>query len=171
MKSVCAWCHEPLDNGPADGGLISHGICPRCLEFALARRTGIHDFLNTIDAPVLAVDGDVRAVGANDAALRLLGKGIAQVQDRLSGEIVECENAALPGGCGRTDHCTGCQIRSSVIHTRATGEPLLRVPAFQHVVTPTGVKTVRFLISTEEVPGGVVLLRIDEAQEAKDRGG
>jgi hypothetical protein len=171
MKSVCAWCHEPLDDGPAGGGPISHGICRRCLEFALARRTGIRDFLNTMDAPVLAVDGDVRAIGANDAALRLLGREIDQVQDRLGGEIVECENAARPGGGGRTDHCAGCQIRGSVIHTRATGEALLQVPAYQHVMTPSGVKTVRFLISTEETPGGVVLLRIDEAEEAQDIGG
>ncbi len=168
MKKVCAWCQRPLNDEPASGDPVSHGICRRCLEYALSSRIALKDFLDSIDAPVLAVDEEVRAIGANDQALRIVGKDLEQVEDRLGGEVIQCEHAALPGGCGRTVHCTGCQIRGSVIHTRATGEPLLQVPAYQHVMTPAGVKTYEYRISTEEMADGVVLLRIDEAREIPD---
>ena len=166
MKSVCAWCQRPLNDAPEDGTPISHGICERCIEYVEMDRTAIGTFLNTIDTPVLAVDGEGRAISANRLALIALKKEHSEIADKLGGEVIECAYSYLPDRCGKTIHCTGCQIRGSVNHTRATGEPLTRVKAYQHIMTPTGVKTFNYLISTEKLGESTVLLRIDEAKEA-----
>jgi hypothetical protein len=165
MKSVCAWCDRPLNDEPEGATPITHGICNRCVEFVTDDRTAIRSFLNTIDAPVLAVDGEGRAISANRRALLALNKEHDEIADRLGGEVIECEYSRLPEKCGKTVHCTGCQIRGSVNHTRATGEPLVRVKAYQHIMTPTGVKTFDYSISTEKLPDGTILLRIDDARE------
>jgi hypothetical protein len=165
MKRICAWCNKPLDDEPADGSPITHGICSRCLEYVLINRTAISSFLNTIDAPVLAVDGEARAISANRLALLALNKEHSEIADKLGGEVIECQYSHLPGGCGKTIHCTGCQIRGSVNHTCATGEPRTRVKAYQHIMTPTGVRTFDYYISTEKLGDNTILLRIDEVKE------
>ena len=166
MKRVCAWCQKPLNDEPEDGSPISHGICQRCLEYVEMDRTAIRSFLNTIEAPVLAVDGEGRVISANRLALVALKKEHSEIADKLGGEVIECAYSYLPEKCGKTVHCTGCQIRGSVNHTRATGEPLARVKAYQHIMTLTGVKTFLYLISTEKFGEDTVLLRIDEARES-----
>jgi hypothetical protein len=128
----------------------------------VAHRREIRSFLDTIDAPVLVVDGDVRVISANRPALLALKKEYEEIEDKLGGEVIECEYSHLPGGCGKTPHCTGCQIRMNVNHTRATGEPLTRVKACQHTMTSTGRTLVDFYISTEKLGDGTVLLRIDD---------
>jgi hypothetical protein len=168
MRTICAWCNKRTNDEPPEGTLISHGICARCVEYALSSRVAIRDFLNRIDAPVLAVDGEGKACSANDLALGVLGKTFPQVEGRLGGEVIECRNAYEPEKCGHTIHCTGCQIRGSVNHTRATGEPLASISAFQHILTPAGVRTYEYYISTEKLPDGIVLLRIDEVREVRD---
>jgi hypothetical protein len=165
VQKVCAWCNKPLNDEPEDGSPITHGICQRCLEFVLMNRTAIRNFLNTIDAPVLAVDREGRAISANRLALLALNKEHSEIADKLGGEVIECEYSYLPEKCGKTIHCTGCQIRGSVNHTRATGKPQTRVKAFQHIMTPTGVKTFDYYISTEKIGDDTVLLRIDDATE------
>src|SRR5208337_2660831 len=165
LQMVCAWCQRPLNDEPEDGNPISHGICERCLEYVDMNRTAISSFLNTIDAPVLAVDGEGRAISANRLALVALKKEHSEIADKLGGEVIECEYSYMPEKCGKTIHCTGCQIRGSVNHTRSTGEPLMRVKAYQHIMTPTGVKTFDYYISTEKLGDNTVLLRIDEAKE------
>jgi hypothetical protein len=136
------------------------------MDYVLATRLSVRSFLDTIDAPILAVDGQVRAIATNRPSLLFLGKEHSDIEDKLGGEIIECENAYAPGGCGKTVHCTGCQIRGSVNHTWSTGKPCLHVRAQQHIKTPAGVRTYDFLISTEKLGDRAVLLRIDEAREA-----
>jgi hypothetical protein len=167
LKKICAWCQKPLDNEPEEGNPITHGICERCAEFVLSNRTRIGSFLNTINTPVLVVDADVKVISANTPALLALKKEHSEIEDKLGGEVIECEYSLLPEGCGKTIHCTGCQIRRSVNHTKATGEPLLRITAFQHIMTPTGVKTYDFHISTEKLGDELVLLAIDEIKETR----
>jgi hypothetical protein len=162
MRRVCAWCHKPLDDKPEDGTPITHGICPLCAEQALASRIAINDFLKTIDAPVLAVDGDVRVIAANTPALLAVKKERAEVEDRLGGEVIVCFHSSQPGGCGGTVHCTGCQIRRSVKHTNETGESLARVKAYQLIATPSGVKMAYFCITTEKLGSSSVLVRIND---------
>ena len=163
---ICAWCKRPLSGGATTDSPISHGICEACASFVLADKLGLKDFLETIDAPVLAVDEEGRAITVNGPALRVLGKESAHVEGRLGGQVMECDHARLPEGCGKTIHCSGCQIRMSVNHTRRTGEPLIRARAFMSIQTPDGVKEFDYFVSTERLETGVTLLRIDDRRPA-----
>jgi hypothetical protein len=153
-----------LDDKPDDGSPISHGICGGCAEQALTSRTSINAFLNRLEFPVLAVDGNVRVISANTPALLALKKERTEIEHRLGGEVIECIYSAQSGGCGKTLHCTGCQIRMSVNRTNTTGEPLTQVKAYQHIMTPLGAKQIDYYISTEKLGDGTVLLRIDDVR-------
>lgn len=152
MKRTCLVCHaafEPADDDPA----ITQGICLSCSEsFAapVSART-LGELLNQIGVPVLLMDDDVRVAGFNQAAHALLGGQHHDLKGRLAGEVIECENAELPGGCGETENCKGCAIRHAITITYQTGESRRNILA----------KQLGALISTEKV-GGFVLLRIDE---------
>lgn len=167
MDRRCAWCGAALGSGGvrSNGAPVSHGICPECADY-LTGGLGIplESFLESLGAPVFLVDVSTgaRILMASRDGLDLAGKEALGVQGQLLGDVFECNNATLPGGCGRTVHCSGCVIRNSVEHTWSTGEALERVPA---TLKPRGrgpESSVTFEISTERV-GGEVLLRIDGA--------
>jgi hypothetical protein len=165
VNAVCAWCNMPLASDPTGGNPVSHGICRRCVEYVLSERATFGQFLETIDAPILAVDGEGKAILANGRALRAFGDNHGSAAGKLPGEVIECEHSIAPQRCGRTIHCTGCEIRGSVDRTRATGEAVVRKKSYQHIMTPDGVRTYDYYISTEKLDDGVVLLRIDKARE------
>jgi hypothetical protein len=123
----------------------------------------IDSFLRSIDVPVLLVDAQARVVSANTSALTVVKKGLTDLEDRLCGEIIECEHSRLPGGCGGTVHCTGCQIRKCIEHTARTGEPVSAAAAVQHSFTPGGVETRRYSISTEKRGDGILLRMVEDA--------
>ena len=77
-----------------------------------------------------------------------------------AGDVFECANARLPGGCGRTIHCSGCTLRRTVTDTFTTGRSHVRVPAYLRRRRDEDAGAVSLLITTEKV-GGVVLLRVD----------
>jgi hypothetical protein len=68
--------------------------------------------------------------------------------------------SALPEGCGKTVHCSGCAIRNTVMDTFQSGKSHLAVEAPLVYGTPDNRHEISFLISTEKVKD-VVLLRID----------
>ena len=68
MKVVCAWCNKTLSPGEPDD-TVSHGICPDCAEMVLRQRqVPLLELLNQFDVPVIALDADVSALCANQAA-------------------------------------------------------------------------------------------------------
>ncbi len=172
MLKQCAWCGDALDDALGEGPSqpVSHGICAGC-ERELARgdfSVPLERFLESLDAPVLLVDmergGRVRA--ANRAGFEAAGSSRERGRDRLLGEVFECANAVLPGGCGRTVHCSGCAIRDTVTRTARTGEAVTDVPA---TLTPEGADgTIDLRISAERV-GGHVLLRLDRVGPRRSR--
>ena len=141
-------------------GPISHGMCRACFEALQYEPVSLNEFLQKLKAPVMMVDKEGRVLGANSGVEVILGKESDEIANRLSGEVLECVNASLPGGCGRTVHCTGCTIRGAVDRTRETGVSETGIPAFIMTKTPDGVQRTWFRISTELL-GNVVLLRID----------
>jgi PAS domain-containing protein len=64
------------------------------------RGSSLPEFLETLEAPVIVVDAEAVVLEANSRAHNLLGKDRRQVAGRRSGEIIECANSRLPGGCG-----------------------------------------------------------------------
>lgn len=173
MNVVCAWCGtfirsvpEGAENpGPHD----SHGICADCARTLLEDLgVPVETFLSELGVPVLLMDDDVQVTDANPAALAMLGRTEATVLGRLGGEVFECVNSRLPGGCGRSVHCSGCTLRRTVTSTWETGRTCSRVPATLEVTRGDEPERIALLITTAKV-GNRVLLRIDPPGE--DGGG
>ncbi len=169
MRRVCAWCNTPMsDDARAEtsGEPITHGICDACAAvFGNPYRRALRDFLDSVAEPILVVDVAGVVITANACARAALGKDLADMEGFPGGDVFECVNARLPGGCGRTVHCASCQVRSSVTYTVETGCPLCKVEAYLDVATPRGFQRRRLLISTEKV-GVTVLVRLDAMQPA-----
>lgn len=164
MKIVCAWCNKELSNKvtAAADEQISHGICDACAARVLANPgETMLDFLDRLEAPVLAVLPDVKVFTANKRAQKFLGKGLGDLRTYRGGEVIECHHAHLGEGCGKTVHCQSCTIRRTVTETFATGKSRTNVPAYPDIQVGAEVKTVSLLISTRKF-GNFVLLQIDE---------
>lgn len=141
--------------------MVSHGICPACVSnLTFQQGVSLHQFLDDFELPVLVVDGDVQVTDANAAACRVLGKEADELRGHRGGEVFECAHARLPGGCGRTLHCSGCAIRRSVTTTYRTGEPQSMVPASLSRGDPDDPSSIALSITTVKV-GDLVLLRVE----------
>ncbi len=162
LRVECAWCNRLLSEDI--DAPVSHGICKQCSIDAEFHREHLDNLLNRLAGPVLAVDDKGAVVGANDVAAALLGFDLAPMTGELAGDVISCVYAELPGGCGRTTHCSGCAIRKAFEHTAATGEPIREQPAFSYTRTPQRLVWKCFLISTERI-GGLVLVRIEGGAE------
>jgi hypothetical protein len=146
--------------------LVTHGICTSCidnLEFQLG--VSIKRFLNSFAVPVIVVDSERRAVSANRNALDMLEKELNAVTQLPLGNVFECAYSRLPGGCGKTYHCSGCTIRTAVNDTYETGRPNLAIPATVETARDGG-GTLSFMISTEKVLN-FILLRIDRGGDGE----
>jgi hypothetical protein len=167
MRKVCAWCKKEMagsEQYSADGD-ITHGICSLCsLEFSRNIPKTAQQILDMITEPIFLLDNEGIVKSANSSGRKLIGKEYGQIRDHLSGDVLECAYAALPEGCGQTEHCMTCAIRNTVMDTLATGKSYTKVPAFQSINTPDGVKIMRFYVSTEKLDEHI-LLRIDEVTQ------
>lgn len=165
MKRVCAWCKKSMGEVQSilhDNHAITHGICDSCLnDLFIDKNIDFIPFLNSISAPVILIDEENTYLSANDSALNFLGKDHQHFKQKKTGDIFTCENAHLPGGCGYTDKCGGCQL-IKLINDTYEGEN-----HFEHVpITITQQKDntrqkVNLKLTTEKV-NGLVLMRIDD---------
>lgn len=162
MNRICAWCGAVLGEDPdaVRPGEVTHGICPACVR-DVSRGGGmpLGEFVEGLDAPVLLLDASHTIGLANDAACRLLGHDPGAVVGRATGQVFDCAHASLPGGCGRTIHCSGCAIRQAVAHTHLTGESLEGIPATIRAVQDPGPEDVELVISTARL-GDRILLKV-----------
>ncbi len=165
MSLVCAWCHTVMAEDVE--GPVTDGICPNCAADLQYMPQSFNRFLNTLRGPVLAVDAEGRVLGANLAAAALVRMEPWDVVDKMTGQVLSCVYSELPGGCGRTTHCTGCAIRRAFEHTVATGEPVREAPAFSHRRGVDGPVRAFFKISTERL-GPLVLVQIEPADIPDD---
>ena len=167
MIKICAWCNKDLEiesDSEADQ-LVSHGICDACAARVLANPgETLLDFLDRLEAPILAILPDGKVFTANQKAQNLLGKRLEQVQNYPGGEVIECHYAHFGDGCGLDIHCQSCTIRKTVLETFATGQSRINVPAYPDLQIGSEVKTMSLLISTRKF-GDFVLLQIDDLGE------
>lgn len=168
MKRICAWCGAEMGTVPEPmlpAELLSHGLCTACAS-NLYFQTGapLLEFLNSLPVPILAVDDDGVTVAANAKACEVLGRSPASLRGQLGGEVFECVHARLPGGCGRTIHCSGCAIRRSVAETFATGVAQRMVPATLSVLEADSPREVALTLTTMR-SGRVVVLRVDRMEK------
>ncbi|MBI4800422.1 MAG: PAS domain S-box protein, partial [Desulfarculus sp.] len=124
-------------------------------------------------APVMMilVDRDRRVVKANRAALEGSGRGEEEALGLRGGELLRCLHAAdHPQGCGYGQACQECQIRDTVLHTLATGQPIHRQEARVDLDVGDGPFTVWFLISTSLLQNDqkpLVLVSLEDISERK----
>ena len=169
LEKVCGWCNQSLGETIDDGSdkvTRSHGVCRSCGE-ALLAGSGIpmQAFIDSLEIPIFVVDENGAVVISNSAGAGCAGKTKVQIQGKLGGEVFNCKNHSLPGGCGQTIHCKTCTIRNSVMETFRTGKSLQDVPAYLDLDNFfAGSKSVSFRISTEK-KGDVVMLKILEMKE------
>jgi PAS domain-containing protein len=167
MKRTCARCKKELAAKALrpDRDRITGGICGDCLkEIFMDRPRRGREVLDSIGAPVLLLDNEYRVKAANEPARKILNRPLADIEDFLPGEAMECINARLPGGCGKTVHCQACALRMALNKTITTGEDLERVPAYQDVYQKDGSIARRYLLLSMEKLEDFVLLRIDEIE-------
>ena len=160
MNETCFRCGSAITPGGAVTDAAGRGVCPRCREALLCQSgVGLQGYLDSLPEPVLLVDGDGRIQAVNEKARNLLHRDLLNFRGEAFGVAFECRYARLPGGCGRTVHCSGCTIRQAVTETYQTGETVLERGA---TLQPAGLDEkpeVRMLISTKKL-GDAVLLKI-----------
>jgi PAS domain-containing protein len=166
VRRVCAWCGTGLGEKKIAGTPahpITHGICESCsIELWGEAGTPLEEFLDSLGIPTLLVDGPGIVRSANQGALEMVGKSTEEVDGKFGGQVFDCVNADLPGGCGRTVQCSACTVRNTVTLTHETGESQTRVPAILKV-RPRGIpEEIAFYITTEKV-GDRVLVQIEPA--------
>jgi hypothetical protein len=169
MTNSKLWSIDEAEQAADEAVVVSHGIGDACRRSFFSRSLGELDlFLDTmtVPVPVLAMDNDAVVSYANEAARALLAKDLPAVRGFRNGDVFECVNARLPGGCGKTEQCRGCRLRLTVEETFATGSGRQRVPALLTRIQGGKTETVQALISTEK-NGSLVLLRIDELTDVE----
>lgn len=164
MKVICCGCGTSLSDKPStvnDEDAVSHGLCGPCgLNFVAQMGLPLDEYLESLDVPVVTVTADGIIGAGNELVVELLGKSSADINGLPGGDVFECQNARLPGGCGRTIHCSGCTVRNTVMETARTGKARRNVPAYLDQGVDGVSRMAELLISTE-MKGGVILLRIE----------
>jgi hypothetical protein len=163
MKTICSMCNTVINPGTTPDERVSHGICKSCYEQILSQYGfNTKKFLDMLDAPVFLVDDDANILEANSQALAMTRKPVVQVRKKICGKVLDCINACLPEGCGKTPFCPDCTIRNSVVQTFATGTPVNgRQAMFVRNQNNTEEK-VHLNISTRK-EGNIVMLRLKPA--------
>jgi len=169
-RHACSMCHEGMPPEEAAQRAITGMVCMECLSrFGARAGVPLLDFLDLLGVPVLVTDSDVVVKLANKPLLTLLGRSLSQVKGQRGGDVFECAYARLPGGCGKTVHCSGCAIRRAVTETFTTGKSLRKVLAYLNRDMVTQFLQLGLVISTEKMCG-MVLLRIDHIGPRQEPG-
>ena len=130
MKQACAWCLRELSPETAEAGPVSHGICPACADRFLSRTpTPLEHFLDDLPVPVMLMDGESTIAFANRQAQILLDLAEDRITGRRGGDVFLCAQAQRHDGCGRSEQCAGCSVRSCVERTYRTGQAQVMMPA------------------------------------------
>jgi hypothetical protein len=158
MKTLCAWCDALIREGSLP---VSHGICVRCRQQFFKKDAGVslQTFIDTFSFPVFVMGNSLQPIAVNKSGLESSHLASQITNDTTLGNIVECERARLPGGCGKTVHCSGCVLRKTLEHTNQTGDPAFMVPAAIY----TNSQEVVLYVSTLKADGRI-FVKLDKAE-------
>ena len=141
-------------------GSITHGVCEACV----LQVSGTSDnsvFLESIDAPVLLMQGNPRqVVTANRSALKLFEKELHEVEGKRGGQVFDCVHSFTEAGCGKDANCENCKIKNAIVDTFATANPHAGVSTELSVRKADGIKTCVLEVSIEKI-GDLALVRVD----------
>jgi len=167
LKKVCSRCKRELIT-PAKQSrarVISQSICKGCwIQIWSERLRSSSEIVDTFDSPILLLDNNMRIQAANARARKILDKPLADIKNLLPGDAIECVNARLPNGCGRTIHCQACALRKALEMTIKTGVGVEKSPAYKDTYQRDGSILRQFYYISTEKMEDFILLRIDEVK-------
>jgi PAS domain-containing protein len=164
---VCAYCRKTISDDRQGGECdVSHGMCPSCADHyeRLWQGMPLSEYLDTIDRPVIMVNGDGAVVAANQKLAALFGREKAEMRGLLEGEAMACVHSRLPEGCGKTVHCRECTVRRAVESVARTGKPLQRITAY--LDTKDGRVDLRISVKAKD---GLVRVVVEEMKPAEQK--
>jgi nitrogen-specific signal transduction histidine kinase len=134
----------------------------------------VASILDAVPFPILVVDDDVRIIGYNLAASRMISQAPGLVIRQRAGEVLHClHSTESPGGCGRAESCKECLVRNSV-NESARGGQVVRKRARMVVMSAEGrPQEIYLLVTTAPFAHGdkslvlVILEDINELMELK----
>jgi PAS domain-containing protein len=166
MKVICAWCQQVLTDDPSREAIVSHGICDACLREAIGGPVSLDKFVDSLDVPVLVMDGSLTVRAVNHAAEAIIGRPVAEMRNTRVGVAIKCVNGGAPGGCGQSTRCRGCMLRQNLVDTHADGRRRYGVYG-EKPLTAGGMQgPLRFQYSTQKV-GEIVLCLIEDLVTAR----
>jgi len=128
----------------------------------------LRSVLDAMPAAVFVVDDTMRLLDANRAAEELLDSSTDRILGQVSGDVLQCLNAVRSEkGCGTSDHCSTCIIRSSV-RGAGRGETAKRQMVSMLLEQHERVRDVSFLITAAPMTvdeRSVVLLVLEDVTE------
>ncbi len=160
MLVVCAYCRKTISDDRRGGSCdVSHGMCASCADHfeRLWQGMPLSEYLETIDKPVVMMNGDGAIVAVNQKVATLFGREKADMRGLLGGEAFACVHSLLPEGCGKTIHCRECTVRRAVESVARTGKPLERIPSY--LDTKDGRVALRISVKAKD---GLVRVVVDE---------
>ena len=162
MNMICIWCDREISDSGSQSASTIHGTCHYCSDNLFDHQgVDLYRYFDTLPAPVILVGRNVTVNYANSIARALLGKELPEIEGCPPGLVLECEYAQLPGGCGKTVHCSSCSLRQAVSETLATGKPFVKTLMILQHGNEGEVLGKRLLISSRRIDD-TVMLRIDE---------
>ncbi len=167
MLVVCAYCRKTISDDRRGGSCdVSHGMCASCADHYERLWNGmpLSEYLDTIDRPVIMVNGDGAIVAANQRLAELFGRDRADLRGLLEGEAFACVHSLLPEGCGKTVHCRECTVRRAVEQVAKTGEPLEKIPAY--LDTKDGRVSLRISVKARD---GLVRVVVEELKPPEQK--
>ena len=155
LQSQCSWCGVEIP--PVAG----QGACARCAaDLAADSGMPIQTIIDRFPFPVLVVDEDVTVTVLNRRGREILGVPPSHGERRRGGELFGCVHSLLPGGCGRSIHCSGCALRRAVAATYQSRQDQVHVPATLKTGQAGDPANVSLTFTTS-LRGNAVLVKID----------
>jgi two-component system, cell cycle sensor histidine kinase and response regulator CckA len=97
---------------------------------------------------LILVDKDGQVADINRVGVEFTGRKKERLIHHLGGEVLGCLNALNKPGCGRNENCSECPVRSRVMRTFTTSQPIYNEQGQLTVRRGGKIMTVDFLIST-----------------------
>ncbi|MDP3428252.1 MAG: transporter substrate-binding domain-containing protein, partial [Humidesulfovibrio sp.] len=142
----------------------------RAEDELLAKTEYLDAMFNNTSTIMLLVNAEGNVVDVNLAAVVMVGQPREALQGHLGGEVLRCVSSFLDGGCGHTEDCPTCPVRTRVMRTFSTGERSFNEEGSLTLAVDGKPVTIHFLISTALIrtrDGDFVLVSLIDITERK----
>jgi len=121
----------------------------------------MQEFLDRFPGPVLVMDPEENVLAANRKAIEISAVTPDQIRGMKCGNVLKCQQAEEPEGCGRRDKCRSCIMLQAMRYSHSTGLPKTRIPASPEFEWLDDRRTVIY-VSSEKI-GDLVILTLEES--------